>query len=169
MQRLNHACQMFEDWENFLKNFFEKSHRIEYYFIYYLFGNRLNKLNKQNFGHYLKFISQNVDPSRLDLKKPKSFSSTLLFRNSQKKVKFLQEIIKKNQKIFMNPSQALTERGGISNANINLIRVPSEFNHQTLVYVYKQKLNAELVPSLLLFCNRNTTWPQIDCNLFNSY
>ena len=159
MQRMADAGDQSEDWENYLANFFKNSHKIHYYFIYYFYGRRLNKLNKHNFEHFIKFISRNVNLSNLTVD-----NQVPDFENSKMKVQFLHELIKKNKRCFVNRRNTILEKGSISDSNINLIKIESVLNHQTLVYVYKEKLGAKLERSLVLFCNRKTSWSQIDCN-----
>ena len=156
-KKISTASHNLLSWKNELKEIFEKSGKLENYYMLYFNGKTLGKVNKQNMNHYIKFISNSIN-----LKKIKSSQQNNELNTARSKKEFIQDLVKRNKSAFSCFAKFVIKSKIIDDSLLNFMNVPSNQTYLFLIYMYN-KVKVILEPSLILNCTLKTPWNKIKC------
>ena len=157
--RITSTDEVLKDWIKHIDKIFQNSNRLENYYMLYFYGKSLVKVNKNNMKHYLKFLS-----NRIQISKIKSSQSNNQLESSHEKIKFIQELVRLNKSTFSPNSKYFIKNTLDLDLTLNLMKVAQNDAHLYLIYIYS-KLKVILEPSLVLSCTLKTPWNQIKCKI----
>ena len=149
------------EWKAYVDNTFQSLEPMEQYFMLMFQGKNLSLLNEKNLIHYLRLFSRKMRVNKLDLD-----TGSINFHNSDTKLKFLTDLIKRNLKIITENVHTRKTSAKLDQRKINYVSIPQDLTHQFLVYLFSEKFREKLECKNVLFCSEETDWQTIKCKSF---
>lgn len=153
LQTLNETSSK---WGEYLTEIFDNSDQLENFYILHLFGRSLVKFKKQNMRHFLKYLSSQINFSKLKTKWRMAD-----IKSSRDKITFFQDLIKKNKYMFSANDKYFIRQTNNLDSSVNVAKVPSSEMYLHLLFMYKQ-LKVRLEPNLFFNCTIKTTWRELE-------
>jgi hypothetical protein len=158
------ANEFFIEWKNVIKDYESKmGDKPENFYLLFFMGKKLNKLTKENFKHYLRYINSNneIEESKIEeLELDKKNSHTKLkqildfFKNNLNQIR-IKECPEKNIKLMKNVFNFKWNK-------INYTLVSPGKMHHSIMIILNSILEINLELNQIFHCSKTTSLEELN-------